>query len=321
MINRKILILFLLLIQIYGQEKNIEEIYLKGLITDKKQEISGMDWYNERLFLLPENLGGFLFTISKIEILSALGKKNKKPITPKQTRFLTPDYSKTIPGFDGFEAISFNNNEVFISIEAEENGIMCGYVAWGEINPRTLEIQIKDENIKKLNTPIQIENMSFESLLFHNENLIMIYEANGLNLQKKVMQTIFSARRNTISYIDFENIEYRITDVTKIDQHNKFWGINYFWPGDEKLLMPSKDFILNRFIEGKSHSQSKAVERLIEFEIKDNKIILSNINPIQLVLDSDNSRNWEAIARLDDKGFLIATDKYPKMILGFVPFN
>ena len=37
MINRKILILFLLLIQIYGQEKNIEEIYLKGLITDKKQ--------------------------------------------------------------------------------------------------------------------------------------------------------------------------------------------------------------------------------------------------------------------------------------------
>lgn len=321
MINRKILILFLLLIQIFGQEKDVEEIYLEGLITDKKQEISGMDWYNDRLFLLPENLGGFLFTISKIEILSALGKKEKKPITPKQTRFLTPDFSKTIPGFDGFEAISFNNNEVFISIEAEENGIMYGYVAWGEINPRTLEIQIKDENIKKLNTPIQIENMSFESLLFHNENLIMIYEANGLNLQKKIKQTIFSTKRNTISYIDFENIEYRITDVTKIDQHNKFWGINYFWPGDEKLLMPSKDFILNRFIEGKSHSQSKAVERLIEFEIKDNKIILSNINPIQLVLDSDNSRNWEAIARLDDKGFLIATDKYPKMILGFVPFN
>ena len=321
MINRKILILFLSLIQIFGQEKNIEEIYLEGLITDKKQEISGMDWYQDRLFLLPENLGGFLFTISKIEILSAINKKDKKPITPKQTRFLTPDYSKTIPGFDGFEAISFNNNEVFISIEAEENGIMCGYVGWGEINPRTLEIQIKDENIKKLNTPIQIENMSFESLLFHNENLIMIYEANGLNLQKKIKQTIFSTKRNTISYIDFENIEYRITDVTKIDKHNKFWGINYFWPGDEKLLMPSKDFILNRFIEGKSHSQSKAVERLIEFEIKDNKIILSNTNPIQLVLDSDNSRNWEAIARLDDKGFLIATDKYPKMILGFLPFN
>ena len=52
MINRKILILFFLLIQIYGQEKNIEEIYLRGLITDKKQEISGMDWYEENLFLL-----------------------------------------------------------------------------------------------------------------------------------------------------------------------------------------------------------------------------------------------------------------------------
>ena len=68
MINRKILILFLPFIQIFGQEKNIKEIYLEGLITDKKQEISGMDWYNDRLFLLPENLGGFLFTISKVEI-------------------------------------------------------------------------------------------------------------------------------------------------------------------------------------------------------------------------------------------------------------
>ena len=49
-------------------------------------------------------------------------------------------------------------------------------------------------------------------------------------------------------------------------------------------------------------------------------LILNSIKR-STVLDSDNSRNWESIARLDDKGFLIATDKYPKMILGFVPFN
>jgi hypothetical protein len=31
------------------------------------------------------------------------------------------------------------------------------------------------------------------------------------------------------------------------------------------------------------------------------------------------SRNWEAIVRLDDLGFLIASDKYPETEIGFVP--
>ena len=119
----------------------------------------------------------------------------------------------------------------------------------------------------------------------------------------------------------FTNIEYRITDATKIDVNNKFWSINYFWPGDKKLLKPGRDRILGRVREGRSHSNSDAVERLIEFEIEDNKIITSDKEPIQLVLDEKASRNWESIVRLDDKGLLIATDKYPKMILGFVPFK
>ena len=54
------------------EEVKVQEIKLSGLITDKKQEISGMDWYQDRLFLLPENMGGFLFSISKGEILNAI---------------------------------------------------------------------------------------------------------------------------------------------------------------------------------------------------------------------------------------------------------
>jgi hypothetical protein len=30
------------------------------------------------------------------------------------------------------------------------------------------------------------------------------------------------------------------------------------------------------------------------------------------------TRNWEAIARMDDLGFLIATDEHPQTILAFV---
>ncbi len=42
--------------------------------------------------------------------------------------------------------------------------------------------------------------------------------------------------------------------------------------------------------------------------------------PIQLTLvDEATVRNWEGIARLDGRGFLIATDTYPATILAFVP--
>ena len=71
---------------IFGQEVKVQEIKLSGLITDKKQEISGMDWYGNRLFLLPENLGGFLFSISKDEVLNAIKSGEKLPITPKKNK-------------------------------------------------------------------------------------------------------------------------------------------------------------------------------------------------------------------------------------------
>ena len=76
------------------KEAKVQEIKLSGLITDKKQEISGMDWYQDRLFLLPENMGGFLFSISKSEILNAIRSGKNLPITPKKTRFKTTRLSK-----------------------------------------------------------------------------------------------------------------------------------------------------------------------------------------------------------------------------------
>jgi hypothetical protein len=41
---------------------------------------------------------------------------------------------------------------------------------------------------------------------------------------------------------------------------------------------------------------------------------------LELVSD-DDTRNWEGLVRLDDYGFLLATDKYPRTILAFVPLD
>ena len=102
---------------------------------------------------------------------------------------------------------------------------------------------------------------------------------------------------------------------------DRFWAINYFWPGDKKLLNPGKDDILNKAKQVSSHFKSDQIERLVEFQISAGEISISDTKPIQLFLESDASRNWEAVARLDDKGLLIATDKHPRMIFGYVQFK
>ena len=309
--KKKFNILFLPIL-LFGGNNPIQEIDLEGIITNPKQEISGMDWYNDNLFLLPENLGGYLFMVKKDEIQKQLSLK-KGSIKPIKTMFNTPDYSKSIPGFDGFEAIAFYGNNIYVTIEADENGEMVGYIAWGNIDPISYEITILEKNIQKISTPIQIDNLSYESIIRHENNLLLLYEANGSSLRKDPYQLLISLNDFSSKKIKGPNIEYRITDATKVKK-NKFWAINYYWPGDKKNLKPS----LDKLSKNKKTNSDQTIERLVEFKIKRNSISLSRKKPINLILEEGNSRNWEAIVRFGESGFLIATDKYPRMILAYI---
>ena len=306
---------------IYGENLSIYEIELSGLITNPKQEISGLDWFGNRLFFLPENQNGFLFSLEKSEIIVAIDNKhkmNQKPLMPRQTKFNAPNYKDLIPGFEGFEGISFVKEDIYITIEAENNGIMESYIIWGDIDRNTFAVTIPKENLKNIKTPIQVKNMTYESIVSWNQKVYAIFEANGANLQKQATQKALSMINKTISLIDFPSIEYRITDATKVDNNGRFWCINYFWPGDKKLLKPKVNTPFNSFDKKNGNKDLDAVEMLIELEIKNDEIIISDSEPIQLILDEDDSRNWEGVARLDDMGFLLATDKYPRMIFGFI---
>jgi hypothetical protein len=124
---------------------------------------------------------------------------------------------------------------------------------------------------------------------------------------------------NNKASVSFPNVEYRITDVTDVDSHGRFWALNYFWPGEKKRLLPAEDGILNGFEEGTTHAQYDHVERLVEFKINSKEIVRTNTAPIQLVME-EKSRNWEGLVRLDKKGFLMITDEHPRTILSFIPF-
>ena len=63
----------------------------------------------------------------------------------------------------------------------------------------------------------------------------------------------------------------------------------------------------------------KPVERLLEFQFVDGKIVRTETQPINIKLSEfGESRNWEGIVRLDNIGFLIVTDRFPGTILAFI---
>ena len=321
MIQQICCFILILISFLISNEIEIKPILLKGKITNPKEEISGLDWYKNDLILLPENLNGYVYIIPKKEIIQSLSTDNPNPILPLKNKFKTPNYSLLINGFEGFESIAFYDDKFIITIEAEEEKIMKSYMAWGKISPETLNMTITKDNLIEIKTPIQVKNMTYESALIYKNDVILFYEANGKNLQKSVFQPKISLINNSITYLKYPNIEYRITDVTSTDEKNRFWAINYFWPGDKKYLNPAKDKINENYDLNHNNKNSETIERLIEFEISKNKINLTNKKPIQLKLNDENSRNWEGIVRLDQKGFIIATDKYPQMILAFVEYK
>jgi hypothetical protein len=113
-------------------------------------------------------------------------------------------------------------------------------------------------------------------------------------------------------------LEYRLTDVTEPGADGVFWAINYFFPGED-FLLPSSDPLVERYGRGVTHAFYPQVERLVAFQYTGTAITLLDRAPIYLELPDANARNWEGIVRLDDRGFLIVTDKYPQTLLGFVP--
>jgi len=306
------------------KEAEIIQIPLAGEVANRKAEISGLCWYKENLILLPQfpdrfadENGGKLFFIRKEEIQNYLLGKTEIPIE-------ADSYSIDIEGFEdlfsrgsGFESITTNNNTAYFTVESANILATETLVITGRIDDLSKKITLDRKSLTKIASDVNIHNFSCESILFSENRIVPIYEANGANINPKSNVSILDTNINFQKEIKFPNIEYRITDATSVDNNNNFWVINYLFPRELGKLNPADDTIIEKYGIGESHFTSKVIERLVQFKIKGNEIVLANSIPIYIKLLENDSRNWEGIARLDD-GFLIATDMFPKTILAFV---
>lgn len=295
-------------------------------------ELSGLAWYGDTLILLAENPNiyategnaGKIFALNKADILAYLDAESPKPLEPTAIPVMASDIVETIPGFDGFEAITFMGDQAYLMIEAEqEDETMIGYFVPATIAPDLSSITLDLE--KRIEVPAETDfnNMAFENLLVANDQVFTFYEINGVGVNPQPLAYVFDPANLTESQtVAFPSLEYRLTDVTGLDESGIFWGINYFFPGED-FLLPESDPITEQYGEGPTHAAQPQVERLVAFQYTEDGgfQIVPDMAPIQLELPGEDARNWEGIERLDDRGFLLVTDEHPETILAFVPLD
>ena len=302
-------------------EVSVHTIALAGIIDAPSAEISAMDWAGDWLILVPQYPGRFgdvLFAIHRDELLDAIGSENAEPIEPKTILFNAPGI-RGIEGYEGIEAIAFDGEDVYITVEGRDGRRMAGYLMKGIYDGEMVSIDVG----KAISIPAatSISNYSEEAIFLTTGGVVTMYEVNGENINSAPMVHGFDRELTSTKQGSFPNIEYRVTDATRIDGEGKFWMINYNFPGSQDDLKVGADYYVDQFGEGETHKGSDIIERLIELQYLNGNVMFTDTPPIQfMLLDNGDARNWEGIVRLDDIGFLIVTDKFPETILGFVRY-
>ncbi len=308
-----------------GQEEEVLEIPLPEPLNENAMEYSGLAWYQDKLVLLPqyplrgsENGTGKLYAIEKGALLNYIDHPNGQALLVSEVPFDDNGLSKSIPSFEGFEALVFSDDQVFMTVETHNGNPMMGYLVSGTGEKNLERIELNPSTLLEIPPQTNFMNASDEALTIYDSKIYTFFEDNGATQNPQPKAHVFDLGLNPKGTISFPSIEFRVTDATETTKEGTFWIMNYFYPGDIHLATKF-DPIAAQFGEGPTHASSERVERILELKFDNGKIVLSQNAPLQLSLQSDGeSRNWEGLARLDDLGFLIVTDKYPRTIFGFV---
>lgn len=319
----------------------VQPLPLAGPAADRLAEFSSLTRYGKDVILLPQYPGRFgdaaapvveeattkgdgqLFALAVDDVLARIDGRSAEPLTPRTVAFTAPESVTGLEGFEGFEAIAFLDDQVFLTVETQDEERTRGFVVSGSFEVDAADqitaIRLDERAPLEIPLPANLDNMSLESLLVTPSGLLTFFEANGAKVNPQPMDQRLGFDLSLKDQLAFPAVEYRITDATELDADGCFWAINYRFPGDDETLPPAEDAIAARWGQGPTHATFPQVERLIPLCYADGRLNLADRAPIQLQLvDAETSRNWEGIERLDDRGFLLVTDKFPGTELGFV---
>lgn len=309
-------------------EQPVTIIPLAGDLVTPKAELSGLAWYGDLLIFLPQfprRLDNQLYFLPRQEILRFLHQGSAGPLVPQPLPLINGESATLLAGFDGFEAIAFQGDQAFLTVEAYPNKTMLSYLLTGQMAPDLSGLTLDLQTFQEIQPQTKLINSGDEAILLADDQVLTFYELNGFILNDQPMAHRFTqADLQPLGTLPFPTIEYRITDATPLDAANRFWAINYFFTGDKHIrdLDLGPDPLAVQYGIGVTHQTSKAVERLVEFQYTPEGITRIDQPPIQLQLLDGLARNWEGIVRLEEgelSGFLLVTDRFPETLFAFVP--
>lgn len=300
----------------------VTDIPLRGPAAAPWAELSGLAWYGDILVMLPQypsRVNQQLYALHKAAILDFLSGRTQEPLQPWPIPFGEQGVTDQIHGFDGYEAITFVADQVYLTIETRQRFGALGYLVQGTIAPDLSEIRLDPTVITPIPTQAELPNISDETLIAVGDQLATLYEANGLVVNLSPVVHFFDRfSLAEMGTLPLPNIEYRITDATALDNQGRFWVINYFYPGDRAL----RPILRARGAAGAIDETAQPIERLLELQFTPEGVMRTAAPPVQLqLLDDHVARNWEGLVRLQTAeldGFLLVTDSFPKTMFAFV---
>ncbi len=135
-------------------EMPVQLLTLDAPLNTPNAEISGMTWAGDWLLLLPQYPSRFdnqLFRIQKDDLLKTIqsGSTESLPMSPIALDSI--GLEKSVPGFEGFEAIAVEGSTVYLTIEAKQ-GQMMGYIVSGFLNETMDQITLNPDSLNGIKT-------------------------------------------------------------------------------------------------------------------------------------------------------------------------
>ena len=233
----------------YGQT-HLKYIPLPIAISGLNEEFSGMCIYKNRVYLEPQYgdhketrlAGDFnIYSILADSITRVIKGKDSTLTRYKTIRVtnlnLLPDSIKQ--NYEGFEAISIINNQVYLAIETADTYSYC-FLLKGELDIARNQITIDPVRILSLKRPLYIKNAGFESVTWlpSEKKLLAYYEFNG-HPGGGTGFLIDTGFKKASAVISSPFLYFRITDIAAT-KRGRIYGINYLWSGDYNYYLNNK---------------------------------------------------------------------------------
>jgi hypothetical protein len=202
------------------QEFPVTEITLAGPLSNRNAEISGMAWYGDLLILLPQyphfDGDGYVYALPKTEIEAYLMTEDAEPLTPLAIPMNDAGLSSQIDGFEGYEAIAFAGDTVYLTVEANTSEGMRGYLVAGQIAPDLSELMVETAVLTEILPQTNQNNHSDETLLVDGDKLLTIYEANGVDVNKTPVVHRFNLDLSALDTMPLPNMKTAVSGLPTI---------------------------------------------------------------------------------------------------------